>query len=233
MTAIWLATSIASAWSCVTKIVVTCTSSCRRRSHSRAPHGHVRPGRRTARREEDRGSGGEGARERHALPLPARELRGVPVAERLELDELEQPVDPLADLGPRPLAHLQAERDVLAHVHVLERRVVLEDEPDVPLLRRERRGVLPESSTSPWSGPSRPAMIRSSVDLPDPLGPSKRGERPALDLERDVVERDEVAEALGDVADDDRHQAVSSLRWKTVIAIRTSTASSARTREIA
>ena len=37
--------------------------------------------------------GRERAREAHALPLSARELRGVPVAEALELDEVEQLVD--------------------------------------------------------------------------------------------------------------------------------------------
>ena len=42
-------------------------------------------------------------------------------------------------------------------------------------------------------------MIRSSVDLPEPLGPEQRGQRAVGHLERDVVERREVAEALGDV----------------------------------
>ena len=42
-------------------------------------------------------------------------------------------------------------------------------------------------------------MTRSSVDLPLPLGPSSAVSEPGGDLERDVVERDEVAEALGDV----------------------------------
>ena len=42
--------------------------------------------------------------------------------------------------------------------------------------------------TVPVSGVSRPAMTRSRVDLPPPLGPEQRGERPARDLERDVVE---------------------------------------------
>ena len=39
-------------------------------------------------------------------------------------------------------------------------------------------------------------MTRSSVDLPDPLGPSSAVSDPSCDLERDVVEREEVAEAL-------------------------------------
>ena len=40
-------------------------------------------------------------------------------------------------------------------------------------------------------------MIRSSVDLPLPLGPSSAVSEPARHLERHVVERDELAEPLG------------------------------------
>ena len=44
-------------------------------------------------------------------------------------------------------------------------------------------------------------MMRSRVDLPPPLGPEERGELPGGDADADVVERDEVAEALADVGD--------------------------------
>ena len=46
-------------------------------------------------------------------------------------------------------------------------------------------------------------MTRSSVDLPEPLGPSSAVSEPSGDLERDVVEGGEVAEALRDVVDGD------------------------------
>ena len=52
-------------------------------------------------------------------------------------------------------------------------------------------------------------MMRSSVDLPEPLGPSSAVSDAALDVERDVVEGDEVAEALGDVAHEDGHLGAS------------------------
>ena len=81
----------------------------------------------------------ERARERHALPLAAGELRRIALAEPLELHELEQLVHALADLRLRPLAHRQAERDVVGDRHVLERRVVLEDEADAALLRPQPR----------------------------------------------------------------------------------------------
>ena len=41
-------------------------------------------------------------------------------------------------------------------------------------------------------------MMRSSVDLPPPLGPSSAVSEPVGHLERDVVERHGVAEALRD-----------------------------------
>ncbi len=83
----------------------------------------------------------ERPREPHALALPAGELRGIALAEGLELDELQQLADALLDLGLRPLLHAQTERDVLVHGHVPERGVVLEDEADPAALRRERRHV--------------------------------------------------------------------------------------------
>ena len=80
--------------------------------------------------------GGERAREAHPLPLAARELRWIAIARSpASWTRFEQLVDALADLGLRPLPHLQPERDVVAHGHVLEGRVVLEDEADVALLR--------------------------------------------------------------------------------------------------
>ena len=44
-------------------------------------------------------------------------------------------------------------------------------------------------------------MMRSSVDLPPPLGPSSAVSWPGRDAHGDVVEGDEVAEALADAGD--------------------------------
>ena len=88
----------------------------------------------------------EGARERHALPLAARELRRQPVSEEVELHQRQQLVDARANLvfsGPRlPRPHPHAERDVLEDGHVAEERVVLEHEADVPATGARGRGVL-------------------------------------------------------------------------------------------
>ena len=100
ITAIWSATSIASSWSCVTKIVVTCISSWRWRSQSRssartrassAPNGSSSSS--------TFGRGRERAGERHPLPLAAGELGRVAVAEVLQLDEPQELVDASRDLG--------------------------------------------------------------------------------------------------------------------------------------
>jgi hypothetical protein len=67
------------------------------------------------------------------------------MAERLELDELQQLVDTVADLCFRALPHLEPERDVVSDGHVLERGVVLEDEADVPVLHPNVRRILPRN----------------------------------------------------------------------------------------
>ncbi len=83
----------------------------------------------------------------------------------------------------------------------------------------------------PSSGCSSPAITRSSVDLPLPLGPSSAVSEPAEYLHRHVVESLEVAEALHDAARLDH--CVSSLglsvviRISVVIAINASTTAAA------
>ena len=57
---------------------------------------------------------------------------------------------------------------------------------------------MPAISIRPVSASSSPAMIRSSVDLPPPLGPSSAVSCPVGMDDRHVVEGDEVAEPLAD-----------------------------------
>ena len=80
----------------------------------------------------------ERARHRHALPLAAGELRGRALAELLEPDQGERLVDPPARLGLGDPIHAQPEADVVAHAHVREQRVGLEDRVDRALVRRQR-----------------------------------------------------------------------------------------------
>ena len=55
---------------------------------------------------------------------------GISGAEPLQLHDCQQLLDALTDLRLRAAPHRQAEGDVVPDGHVLERRVVLEDEPD-------------------------------------------------------------------------------------------------------
>ena len=83
---------------------------------------------------------------------------------------------------------------------MLERGVVLEDEADAALLRRQAGHIPPASGRRRASGVSSPAMTRSSVDLPLPLGPSSAVSEPLAIASDTSVERDELTEALRHLA---------------------------------
>ena len=70
------------------------------------------------------------------------------------------------------LLHPQAVLHVGEHVHVREQRVVLEDGVDVAGERRPGVTSSPPRNTRPAVGSSKPAIIRSTVVLPEPDGPS-------------------------------------------------------------
>jgi hypothetical protein len=62
--------------------------------------------------------------------------------------------------------------DILFHRHVREERVALEDGVDVPFVRRDvdDRATVEQDRAAVWA--SKPAIILSSVVLPQPDGPS-------------------------------------------------------------
>ena len=142
----------------------------------------------------------ERAGQRDALALAAGELAGIAVLPGpSSWTRSSRSVDAAADLALRPGAlaprpHPQAEGDVVEHGHVAEQRVVLEDEADMALAHgagawRPRR----RTARAPASACSSPAMMRSSVVLPEPDGPSSatqlawrdcRGRRPRSAGER-------------------------------------------------
>ena len=93
---------------------------------------------------------------------------------------------------------------------MLERGVVLEDEPDVALLRRQRGRVLPGEQDLTRVRPFETGDDPQERRLARAARPEERGQRAALDLERHVVEGDEVAEALGDVLE---HHHVWARGW--------------------
>ena len=119
----------------------------------------------------------ERARERDALPLAAGELARPRVREVRDAKALEVVV---RSVTPRVL-------DVLANRHVREERVLLEDEPDAPALRRQlarspSNHTSSSTATRPDCGRVSPATMRSTVVLPAPDGPTSA--TVALDVER-------------------------------------------------
>ncbi len=144
--------------------------------------------------------GRERARERHALPLAAGELRRIALAEPVELHELEQLVRRARAISAFGRStDREPERDVVPHRHVLERRVVLEDEADAALLRRERRRLLAGDHDLAGVGRLEPRDHAQQRRLAAAARPEQRRQRAALDRDRDVVERHEVPEPLRDV----------------------------------
>ena len=121
----------------------------------------------------------ERARQRHALPLSAGQLRRQPVGELLQVHQLEQLVTRrrISSLGRLRISRPKATLRYTDRWR--ERRVVLEDEADVAVPRRHGGRVLAVDVTVPVSALSSPAMMRSSVDLPPPLGPSSAVSAPA------------------------------------------------------
>jgi hypothetical protein len=85
----------------------------------------------------------------------------------------------------------------------------------------------PSKLTSPASGQSSPATIRSSVVLPEPEVAQQRQQLAVGDLQVDAVERCKAAEILAQLSDFDGHgtSLSSNLRSSTVFAINVISAS--------
>jgi hypothetical protein len=84
-----------------------------------------------------------------------------------------------ADLGLGHLGDLEREPDVLPHRHVRVERIVLEHHRDVAIARRQVVDDRSPMRSSPSLISSRPAIIRSAVDLPQPDGPTSTMNSPS------------------------------------------------------
>ena len=145
--------------------------------------------------------------QRHPLELAAGELRGVALGEAVEPDESQQLLHARADLRLRALAHGQPEGDVVVHGHVLEGGVVLEDEAHAAVARGRVGDVLARRSPRcRCRGSPSPAMIRSSVDLPLPLGPSSAVSEPSSTRMQTSSSATKSPKRLLTLTDLDRHR---------------------------
>ena len=132
-----------------------------------------------------------------------------------DLDQREQLADLAPDLRLRAPPDRQAEGDVIPDRHVLERRVVLEDEADAALLGGHVRHVTIAESDAALLGDLEAADDPQERRLAAARRAKQGGQGAVADLQRDIVEDDHVPVALGEVADRDRHR--YSPIWMVVI----------------
>src|SRR5690606_4436679 len=104
---------------------------------------------------------------------------------------------------------LEAERDVARDAQVLERRVVLEHEAHVAASCGQVRRVTTLDLDLAGVGHLEPGDDAQERRLAAPARAEQRREAAGRDGHGDVVERDEVAEGLADVADLDAHASAS------------------------
>jgi hypothetical protein len=130
---------IASAWSCVTKTMVTPSSRCRRRiSSCISSRSFLSSADSGSSISTTRGSNTSAARQRHALLLAARQLLRRCAGQMAQPHLVQRGGHAGGGGGRVDLAHLQRKGHVLRHRHVREQRVALEHHAHVALVRRHR-----------------------------------------------------------------------------------------------
>ena len=121
------------------------------------------------------------ARQRHALLLATRELRGFTVFETLQPHHGQRLGHPCLRRCPTHAAIAQRERDVLGDVHVRKQRVILEHEADIALFRRQRLHRLAVEQNMPGGGPLEAAQHHQRGGLARPGRAEQRKKLPAPD----------------------------------------------------
>ena len=111
--------------------------------------------------------------QRDPLAFTAGELPRAAVEQVIDAEQLGGPASLAFPLCPIELDGLERKDDVVENRLVRVERVALEHHGDAAQPRRQAVDDLPSMSTSPSVGCSRPAMVRSSVVLPQPDGPSR------------------------------------------------------------
>ena len=208
-------TSSASSWSWVTNTLVTCTSSCSRRSQRRSSF-------RTLASSAPNGSSSSStlgltasARARATRwRWPPDSSEGRRWASTSSCTSLSRPItvsrisssEGRTARGPDP----ESEGDVLEDAHVAEQGVVLEHEPDLALAHRLGGRVLAVEVDRALIGRLQPGDDPEQRGLARSGGPEQRHQLAARHVEAHVVEGDEVAERLAQMADLDAHAAILS-----------------------
>ncbi len=134
------------------------------------------------------------ARQGHALLLAAGELMRLAFAETAELDEFQHGRHPFGDLRLWHAVLLQAECDVLLHGHVRKQGVRLEHHVDRTFIRGHARHVLAVDEDAAGTGGLETAQHPQQCGLTAPGRAEKTEYFTFVDLQRDVVDRIEIAE---------------------------------------
>ncbi len=122
--------------------------------------------------EEDGGVAHQCAAHGDALALAAGERRRLAVEQMRDREHLGDAADPRIDLRLRHPGETQREGHVLRDIHVGVESVILEHHRDVPVLGIEAADLaIADPDLAPETS-SRPATMRSVVDLPQPDGPT-------------------------------------------------------------
>ncbi len=146
----------------------------------------------------------EGARERDALLLAARELARLALLVARELHQRERLGDRLGALALRDLLVLEPEGDVVGHVEVREERVALEHGVDVAAVRRRLRDVLAVEQDAPAGRPLEARDHAQRRRLAAAGGPDHGEELARRHVHVDAVDRDDVgAERLDELLEPD------------------------------
>ena len=153
---------------------------------------------------------GERSCKRHPLALATGELGRQAIGELLQMNQFQELVDAAADLRLRPLADVESEGHVSAHSEMFERSVVLEDEPDVAPLRRQRRHIRPFDVDEAGVGVLETGDDSQQRRLTAATRTEKRGELAGGDAHRHVIQRHEAAKPLSDVFDLDAQASPSA-----------------------
>ena len=125
----------------------------------------------------------QGARHGNPLLLPAGELRRQAVVHALERHEAQQLRASRAPLGRAHPSHPERELDVVRHGHVAEQRVVLEDEADLALARRNAGDVAPVQRHAPVVDLGEPGDGPQQRALAAAARPQQHEELALLDLQ--------------------------------------------------
>ena len=166
----------------------------------------------------------ERARERHALLLSTGKLVRLAPFEAVEANQGERFADPASFLLLLHVREVEAEGDVVLDGEVREERVVLEYGVDRPSVRRTFRDVGPSEQDPSGRGLFEARDEAERRRLATARGAEQGEELTVVDLQGELLEGLDVAEALAQPLEDDLAHPTASAAWSSFRACASSAA---------